>query len=252
MSDLEKFLEERSRVPIPSGKVQRTKFLAKELAMGVPELWKTKFLVSSSDEIGGELITLDNNLDSYFMIRWEDKHIGRHLELLKVYGFIGTVNGGREILKAAFDLLGESEPYNIFISYKRSESSLLALLVNNTLKLNGLVPFFDMFLKPTDEWHARLESQVKASQYFVVLMGTYTHRSKYTVREINWAIAHNVPVIQIWSHGYTISPTDWEGTEFPDVAGELERRQAITINTDDAEGYHLAMEKLVNAVGVIV
>ena len=246
MTELEKFLEERSRVPIPNGDVARVKLLAKECALGVHRRLWPRSPHSSNDK------TLAKYMGSRWIGVWESVEWGRLLGLLQAHGYCEGRKKDYQLTKAAFDLLDETEPYNIFISYKRSESSLLALLVNNTLRLHGLVPFFDMNLKPTDEWHARLEKQVKASQYFVVLLGPNTHCSKYTVREINWAIAHAVPVIQIWSHGYTISPAKWTDTEFPEVASKLERQQAITINTDDAEGYHLAMEKLVNAVGVIV
>ena len=41
MSELEKFLEERKRFPIPSGEVARVKLLAKELAKGYDKgLWQ--------------------------------------------------------------------------------------------------------------------------------------------------------------------------------------------------------------------
>ena len=252
MSELDKFLEERMKIPIPSGDVAPVKLLAKELALGVDRnLWKTSVtVVRSSGEIYELRSGIQSNIGPFLKARWSDKDVDQQLEQLKGRQFISTTDEGFEIGRAAFDLLNETEPYNIFISYKRSESSMLALLVNNTLKLNGFNPFFDMQLKPTEEWHARLEQRIKESNYLVALLGPETHCSKYTVREIHWAMTHNIPIVQVWQHGYSFEASDWSYVEYPAVPRKLEREQAVVPIADNAEGYHLALESLLNLLGI--
>ena len=95
-----------------------------------------------------------------------------------------------------------------------------------------------------------LEERIKKSDYFVVLMGPETHCSKYTVKEIHWAMKHKIPIVQIWRHGYTFSASDWQNIAYPEVARKLENEQAVVPIADSAEGYHFAMEKLLNYVGI--
>ena len=135
MSELEKFLEERSKFSIPPGDVARVRLLAKELAIGVHrDLWSSSF-----GSFRGESILFSNELEAYVDLRWGDLVPSKNLQLLRGYGYLEdklTPNGNRYYLltNAAFDLLEETEPFNIFISYKRSESSAFALLVNRQLK----------------------------------------------------------------------------------------------------------------------
>ncbi|MEO1290001.1 MAG: hypothetical protein AAFV93_19775, partial [Chloroflexota bacterium] len=51
------------------------------------------------------------------------------------------------ITKAAFALLNTTDASDIFISYKRAESSSFALLVAHVLRHAGLNPFVDMQLE---------------------------------------------------------------------------------------------------------
>ncbi len=247
MSELEKFLEERKNVPIPKGDVAPVKLLAKEMVLGVHRgLWGRQI----GFDMAGGFELLETELENYFKHRWNGD-VEHNIELLKLHKYIIKVGKSYELSEEAVSLLDETEPYNIFISYKRSENSMFALLVNNTLQLNGFAPFFDMFLKPTDDWHARLEERVKTSAYFIALLGPDTHKSKYTVREINWALTHGIPVVQIWKHNFTLKSSEWQSTKYPEVAERLEQQKAILVKTDDAEGIHLALQHLLNAVGII-
>ena len=159
------------------------------------------------------------NLQAFFQQRWTAESFEYYITLLERQRYANWDKTDTwQITPEAFDLVDETEPHNIFISYKRSESSMLALLVNNTLRLKHFAPYFDMLLSPTEEWHARLEKQVKTSEYFVALLGPQTHDSKYTVREIYWAFEHKIPIVQLWHHGYTLEPNKWQNCEHPEVA----------------------------------
>ena len=67
MSELDKFLEERSKIPIPSGDVARIKLLAKELALGVHRgLWEIMIVVAGSYSVIEELRSGDqDNLKAF-------------------------------------------------------------------------------------------------------------------------------------------------------------------------------------------
>ena len=244
MTELDEFLEERLKIPIPSGDVARIKLLAMELALGFHRrVWRTPLTIQAY----GRYEPNHPDVDNYFAKRWCEADFGHMYELLTFHGF---ANAHGALTTNAFNLLYETEPYNIFISYKRSESSMLALLVSNTLKLNGFNPFFDMQLKPTEEWHALLEQRIKDSNYFVVLLGPETHCSKYTVREIHWAMIHEIPIVQVWQHGFAFGASDWSNVEYPAVVKKLELEQAVVPIADNAEGYHLALEKMLNRFGI--
>lgn len=229
---------------IPANKRKRIRLLATELAQGVYEGFWNAYL-THNPRFGPD----SQELAHFFANRWVDADFEHSIDLMQHNGFV-VYERGYSLSELAFQLVDETDPYNIFVSYKRSESSMLALLVNNTLELNGFSPFFDMMLNPTEDWHARLEKQVKDSDYFIALLSTDTHKSKYTVREIHWALTLEIPIIQLWNYGYSINVSEWQSTEYPEVAGKLQQQQAIPVKTNDAEGYHLALEKLLNAVGV--
>ncbi|MCE2472687.1 MAG: hypothetical protein J4G18_12480, partial [Anaerolineae bacterium] len=157
MTELDKFLEERSKIPIPSGDVAWVKLLAQELALGIHrQLW------SSVDSIymvrDGEARIRGRGLVSYFQARWQHHEPSYMIQLLMGHGFLEFRDGSEWLTptEKAYELVDEVEPYKIFISYKRSESSALALLVLARLKEHSLVPFVDMALEAGGNWHADL------------------------------------------------------------------------------------------------
>ena len=210
------FWTERSKIPIPSGEVARVKLLAKELAKGYDKgLWQYigKWVGAGAPHESNVCIR------RYFLERWQVWDFHDSVFRLQRHGYTQQGELYEELTQSAIALIDEpkdsqlydkAEPYDGFISYKRSENSLLAMLVRNTLRLHAFTPFIDMEINPTEEWHARLENQVKASNYFVALLGPHTHESKYTVREIYWAFKHEIPIVQLWQHGFTVEPRKWE------------------------------------------
>ena len=211
MTGLRQFLKEREKTLIPTNDVARIKLLAKELAMGAHfGMWN----LIAEDQYGS-LLPLSKVNEDYVTLRWPDFQYNHCMRLLQSYGYLSTTGSAERLTTKAFELLSEADPHNVFVSYKRSENSMFVLLVNNTLKLYGFTPFFDMELNPTEEWHARLEERVKESDYLVVLLGPETHRSKYTVREIYWAVTHRTPVVQVRRHDFIFDPSNWAGIEYP-------------------------------------
>ena len=248
MSDLDKFLEERRQIPIPSGDVARIKLLAKELALGIHRnLWTSTIWTELGDVPGGS-IPLDEKAE-YLEKRWGDHHI--RLELLRGHGYIhyNGLRKGHTLTKAAFDLLDETEPYNIFISYKRSESSALALLVNTKLKEHSLIPFVDMALEAGGNWHADLEGRIKTCDYFIILLGKKTLASAMTVKEIKWAIQYEKMVIPVWHSGFDPDSDKWNGDDSK-VKEAIQQTNAIRVIEESASDYNRAIVELLNRFGI--
>lgn len=244
MSELEKFLEERSKIPIPGGDVTRIKLLAKELALGVHrELW-------TQDIAYGMSLTLDgDNLQEFFCKRWGNKNLGHTIKLLESYGFVTKGHGDYSLSREAFDLLEETDPYNVFISYKRSESSALALLCVCRLKAEDHVPFVDMALEAGGNWHADLEERTKGCDYFIILLGKDTFSSEMTVKEIGWAVDAERTIIPIWHSGFDIGSDKWSAIP-AEVKDAIQQTNAIRVTDESASGYNTAIVELLNRFGI--
>ena len=248
MSDLDKFLEERRQIPIPDGDVLWVKLLAKELVLGVyRKLWSSTILTLQSDTAGNEVTPRDRKLANYLEERWGDRHIGHRLELLRGHGYIYIDH--YTLTSAAFDLIDEAEPYNVFISYKRSESSALALLVLARLKAHGPVPFMDMMLEPGENWHAELEERIRDCDYFIILLGEKTLASDMTVKEIEWAIKYRKTIIPVWHSGFDLDSEQWKDVDSK-VKEAIQRTNAIRVIEESASDYNRAIVELLNRFGI--
>ena len=244
-SELDKFLEERSKIPIPSNEPARIRLLAKELALGVQAgLWKR---------------TLDDVIlesrKQYLQRRWDMKFLSNEwqvkAEQLRGYGYLeeyNTFDGGK-LTKVAFDLIEESESYNIFISYRRLDSSALALLVLARLKDHELVPFVDMALEAGGNWHADLEEMIQKNDYFIILLGNDTLSSTITVKEIGWALEYDKTIIPIWHSGFDLNDDKWAEID-QEIKDAIQQTNAIRVTDESASGYNTAIVELLNRFGV--
>ena len=248
MTDLDRFLEERTNTRIPSGDVARVKLLAKELALGVANgLWDSSF-----NDVG------IGNRRAYLAARWSIRYLDSDwhvlnelligLELAEPVGY--TAHGGvSKLTKAAFDLIDETEPYDIFISYKRSESSAFALLVLARLKEYSLVPFVDMALEAGGNWHAELEERIKGCDYFIILLGKETLASPTTIKEIKWALDYKKPIIPVWHSEFDIGDSRWAKV-VSKVKDAIQETNAIRVTDESASGYNTAIVALLNRFGI--
>lgn len=251
MSDLDKFLEEREEITIPDGDVLWVKLLAKELVLGVyRKLWHSTISIMQSDDIGGEFVPV-GDLAEYLEKRWKDRHIGHRLQLLQGHGYIHYNGSGKgyTLTKAAFDLIDEAEPYNVFISYKRSESSALALLINTKLKEHSLVPFVDMALEAGGNWHADLEERIRDCDYFIILLGKKSLASTMTIKEIEWAIQYEKKVIPVWHSGFDLDSEQWKDVDSK-VKDAIKQTNAIRVIEESASDYNRAIVELLNRFGI--
>lgn len=146
------------------------------------------------------------------------------------------------LTQKAFQLLERpASPPSVFISYRRRDSSSFALLVEARLKLVGNPnPFVDKNLVPGEEWNEQLKLHIQSSRYFVALIGHTTLESPHVLQELDWASQSSATIISVWHGG-----TKPEGN-MPEV---LEKRHAITVAEENALGYEIAVNQLLNAMG---
>ena len=248
-SELEKFLEERSKIPIPGGDAAWVKLLAKELAIGTSRnLWAPN-RIAGLYMAGAEFE--DSNFEAYFEKRWRHHDLDLLVNLLLGHDYMieDGSSGGLTLNSKAFDLLEETEPYNIFISYRRLDSSALALLVLARLKEHSLVPFVDMALEAGGNWHADLEERIKACDYFIILLGKDTLSSPMTVKEIHWALQYERIIIPIWHSGFALQDEKWVEID-QEVKDAIQQTNAIIVQDESASGYNSAIVELLNRFGI--
>jgi len=255
---LEKFLDERSKFAIPENYVEWVRQLALELAIGVHKgLWLGGF--RTRWEKDG--FSLDNDcINEFGLRRWELKDWTQTLERLHGTGFVvNRPNQYVTITQAAFDLLQEASPYNVFISYRRKDSSAFALLVSHRLKQFNLMPFVDMATIVGDNWYDELHKRIKECDYFIILLGKNTLTSDMTVQEIKWAMQYREQnreqdkeekkIIPIWHSGFGITHKKWNDVDHA-VKDEIGANNAIRVTDESASGYNTAIVELLNRFGV--
>ncbi len=232
--------------PLPASRMARVRMLARELAEGaVEEHWDTGVFRIFRDQ----RIPTGPTLESYLAARWQGQPPALHL--LVSNGYLTTVEGGPPLLlvdRAAFGLLEETEPANIFISYKRSESSAFALLVLARLKLAGLEAFLDLALEPGEDWQAGLQTRIQTYDYLVLLLGRDTLRSDVVLQEIRWALEAGLAIIPVWHNGFQYRSADW--TLSTDLDHILSTRHTIRVLEESAMAYNGAIVELLNRFGV--
>lgn len=249
MSELEKFLEERAKIPIPGGDAAWVKLLAKELAIGaVRKLWGPR---ETLDYFHGGAAALSEGTEAYFDRRWQGRDLEHLLEILLGHGYLIKTSPQRfpELTDKAYDLLDETEPYDVFISYRRVDSSALALLVLARLKEHSLEPFVDMALEAGGNWHADLEARISDCDYFIILLGKDTLSSSMTVKEIHWAVECGKTIIPVWHSGFDLNAEKWNEVDAR-VKDAIQQTNAIRVTDESASGYNTAIVELLNRFGI--
>lgn len=254
MSNLDKFLEERNRIEIPNNEVEWVNMLARELALGVHRgIWELEFETVTMSEgalgIYHPKTKMLANLNLFSKKRWGITDWSTPIQRLLGMEYIAVNGINFTITRAAFDLLNVTENYNVFISYKRSESSALALLVLARLKEHGFEPFVDMALEAGARWHADLKERIKACDYFIILLGKETLSSPMTVKEINWALEYDKTIFPIWHSGFDLKDIKLPKND-QEVKDAIQQTNAIIVQDESASGYNTAIVELLNRFGI--
>lgn len=233
----------------PESVIQRVHSLAYDLAYGVVKNFWTSELNS-----GWSFSEAEDTGTGKLRKKWKGKWPSTNL--LLAFGYLHLISHERNDTKwyvltpKAFDLLENAGPKSVFISYRRSESSLFALLLVSRLKAVGLDPFLDMQdIKPGDKWEERLKQEVYSRQYFICLISPTTLQSLYVREEIAWAVEAGLTLIPIWHNEYNETLWKEDEKQYPELS-EFVKINSIQVRHEDVEGYNNAVIKLLNRFGV--
>lgn len=255
---LDEFIQKVCQRPLPTNPMARIRILAKELAEGAVEgVWND--LVGSYNGLftdkDGNRLNKDgrwgmrgDKKSRYFEVRWADEY--PDLQLLESNNYLRETNHGYypRLTEKAFNLLSEVEPTNIFISYKRSQSSVFALLVLARLKEVGLEPFLDMALVPGEDWHKGLKERIEKYDYFITLLGPDTLSSEVVIDEIGWALDAGLAIIPIWHNGFEYKSEDWPNVPLK-IDHILKHTHTIRVVEENPLEYDKALTELLNLFG---
>ena len=165
---IEEFVEQVKKRDLPRNPMARIETFARELAEGASHgQWSTTFNAFAVNFDGRRENTPQAQvIYQYIVARWGALENAPAYELLVQNDYLLFDNPQRyeevyTITKAAFALLSTSDASNIFISYKRSESSSFALLVAHVLRHAGLNPFVDMQLEAGGDWRNQLKQSIQ-------------------------------------------------------------------------------------------
>jgi hypothetical protein len=150
------------------------------------------------------------------------------------------------LTQKAFALLEKpSKPPSVFISYKQSESSALALLIESRLKNvdPNISIFIDKNIETGESINSRIKETLEISRFFICLLSASTLVESSAVKEEIALVKNNTDcvVIPICHSGYR--PDKIYSEYFGD-------RKAVVINyPESAEEYETNMTKLLIRLG---
>ncbi len=257
--NLTEYIESVKQFPLPQNPLAQIRLLAKEIAGGVTyRLWPfvLELRFQDIDDNGAmtqRLVPNNESIQTYLQQRWDGYATFPDFMLLERMGYLKEQSSDRfsiqyVMLQSAFELLEETEPTKIFISYKRSDSSAFALLVMTMLKNAGLNPFLDLALVPGEDWSAGLKDRIEDADYFVLLLGSQTLTSQVVREEINWALDAKKIMIPIWHSGFVYESGKWDDITVK-VDTMLSMTHTIRVLEENPLAYHNAVLELLNRLG---
>ncbi|MDX1993650.1 MAG: toll/interleukin-1 receptor domain-containing protein [bacterium] len=260
MSGFDAFLNKVLERPMPNSSIGRIRTLAKELAEGAAEeIWPSYLSVNAGRSGPGEEPSSyvyrydfdDANLLQYIKRRWNDEH--PKMSLLADNGYVeidfnNRYIAGYKLTRESFALLDDVEPATIFISYRRRESSALALLVLARLKEVGLNAFVDLTIEPGQDWQQHLKQQIFQRDYFVLLLGPNSLTSEVVHQEIAWALESKSVILPLWHNGFVYE--SGKTVVSPEIDRMLTTTHTIRVMEESALAYNNALTELLNRFGV--
>lgn len=249
--------EDLLKIEVPQDSFAAVKSFTRILARGALEDWWDSEFYYVEHIDGQSIYPNDEHRDlvDYALVypQWRE-----HLPRFSVFLSLGYFESIPKTAKSnqcyiltpkAFALLDEPPAASIFISYRRDESSVFALLVLARLKeALGETPFLDVrSILPGDDWHATLEDEVKTRENFVCLVGPSTlDDSSFVPQEIEWALEAGARTIPIWHNEFK----ERDVSKYPDHIQTFLRRNAIIVEGNHAKAYDNAIRDLLIYFGI--
>ena len=178
--------------PIPDDFIARIHTFARDFAYGVVnEWWEATFIQTPSDKLRGywaiHPAKIDAEKTNQFQGKWKHGN-ATFFQLLKDFGYIEKLRSGYKVTPYVFRLLeAPITAPSIFVSYRRKESSALALLVEARLKIaDGMIGVFvDKDIPTQTRWEKYLKEQVEKANTLVCLIAPETLKSEFVQNEIS-------------------------------------------------------------------
>lgn len=248
----EVFMQRVMQREMPANPMARIRTLARELAEGtLHKLWDLSiYFASAEPDSYGHTETIYGKFDSlevreYLERRWKNDY--PDWKFLHTNGYISW-NDGIRLEKAAYDLIEEAEPADVFVSYRRKDSSAFAMFVLTRLKMAGLNAYLDMAILAGDDWRDRIKAEIEEREYFVLLLGRQTLSSDIVCDELTWAWERDKKIIPIWHNGYRY--IKGKSKLKPEVDELLDKKNAIRVLEESGLGYNNAIVELLNRFGI--
>lgn len=241
----------------PDDPIARVHDFARDLAYGVAQgLWGTTFSVFPRAG-GPEWSMLEERGDfrPYLGRKWD--HRPPSVDLLLSFEYVQVYEEKQYhrnylLTKRAFTLLEKpmAAP-SVFVSYRRRESSALALLVEARLKLADptIEVFVDKDIPVGENWERILRDQVEQARYVVPIIGPHTLASEHVMDEITWALGSQTTLITMLLPGYHFGTEPDPNPRAAQIITRLQAIQSIPIKTESAEDYDAAIRRLLNTLG---
>lgn len=183
---------------------------------------------------------------------------GPRYDILEAFGYMSVVTGKLAkdendkllytLTRRAFDLLQKpAQAPSVFISYRRRESSALALLVEARLRIAGADPeriFVDKAIPGGALWEQHIHQHAVACTVLIVLIGPTTlDDGSWVVREIEMVKAENpsAQIIPVCHNGVTMSDAR--------VQALLGAYNGTHVAAETALDYEQAISFVLNAMG---
>ena len=254
--------------PAPADPIQRIHDFARDLAYGaVIGEWSASIGLrggrNPSDDWFKDYTAGYETLDSrraVFYRKWQVDGFSRVNTFAMLISF-GYLAHEREqpftmhdylLTAKAFALLEKPvAPLDVFVSYRRKQSSALALLVEARLKLadSDMDAFVDKDIPVGNEWENELREKVQSADYFITLIGSETLISPNVMDEIEWAIDANCRIVTILHPDFRFEHIATPDARQQKLIAALNKRQLIMIDSESAEHYDSAIRKLLNTLG---
>lgn len=175
-------------LPIPEGNIDiKVRTLARDLAYGaISGDWQPTFNVVLNGNI--ILNTTDKNRrdtpnGELFKAKWDGQNTDTLVRWLEIFQYLHVTTsqntpGARyhTLTERAFALLTEpAQTPQIFVSYRRKESTTFALLIEARLKLQGVhTAFVDKSIPAGQPWNSILEEKIRESTVFICIIAPET------------------------------------------------------------------------------
>ncbi len=242
--------------PLPTNPVEYTHRLAHDLAWGVHNRkWKDSFYLQIDWNEDWRFSAENGEDNDKPLFEYLEKFWGKQLpnpKMLTRYGYLnetGKRGTGIEywLTESALKLPEQKTPVPIFISYSRSQSSALALLLVARFKEHNMSPFLDMHPDREDlplgsNWETQIKTQIQNSDSFIVLIGPQTLKSENVIKELNWAREFERKIIPMW-HNINVPP------QFSDSLSEelkaiTDSKQGVIVEAENPKQYNAALDQL--------